>query len=481
MALVFIPLYIKFMGIEAYGLVGIFATLQALFSLLDMGLGATVNREMARLSVLPGKAQEMRDLVRSLELIYWLIALVIGAAVMLLAPYIAHGWVKPGRLSPEMIQQAVMLIGLAMALQWPVSFYSGGLMGLQRQVLLNVLNIGVGTFRGFGAVLVLWLVSPTIFAFLIWQMIVSALNVALAAFFLQRSLPKAGRKAVLQIERLRGIWRFAAGMSGITVLATILTQLDKIILSKMLPLEMFGYYTLAGVVATMLYRLVGPVFSAVYPRLTQLASLGDQEELKRLYHGSCQFVAVLILPVSAVLVFFSYEILLLWTQNAVTAENTHWLVSVLILGTSLNGLMHLPSALQLAFGWTKLGLYTNLVSVMILAPLIIVMTNLYGALGAAGVWVLLNCGYILIAVQIMHKRLLPAEKWRWYVQDITLPLAAAFLAAGAGKIFLCHAVLTQPMMLLSLVLISSFTLAMTVLAAPMIRSWLFNQLNGMRV
>lgn len=143
--------------------------------------------------------------------------------------------------------------------------------------------------------------------------------------------------------------------------------------------------------------------------------------------------------------------------------------------------MHLPSALQLAFGWTKLGLYTNLVSVMILVPLIIVMTNLYGALGAAGVWVLLNCGYILIAAQIMYKRLLPAEKWRWYVQDITLPLAAAFLAAGAGKIFLCHAVLTQPMMLLSLVLISSFTLAMTVLAAPMIRSWLFNQLNGMRV
>lgn len=480
MALVFIPLYIKFMGIEAYGLVGIFATLQALFSLLDMGLGSTVNREMARLSVLPGKAQEMRDLVRSLELIYWLIALVIGAAVMLLAPYIAQDWVKPGRLSPDMIQHAVMLIGLAMALQWPVSFYSGGLMGLQRQVLLNALNIGVGTFRGFGAVLVLWLISPTIFAFLIWQMIVSALNVALAAFFLQRSLPEAGRKAVLQIELLRGIWRFAAGMSGITILATILTQLDKIILSKMLSLEMFGYYTLAGVVATALYRLVGPVFSAVYPRLTQLASLGDPEELKRLYHRSCQFVAVLILPVSAVLVFFSYEILMLWTQNSVTVENTYRLVSILILGTALNGLMHLPSALQLAFGWTKLGLYTNLVSVMVLVPLIIVMTNLYGALGAAGVWVLLNCGYILIAAQIMYKRLLPAEKWRWYVQDIALPMAAAFLAAGAGKIFLCQAALTQPMMLLSLMLVLCFTLAMTALAAPLMRSWLFNQLSGIR-
>jgi len=70
MALLFIPLYIKFLGIEAYGLIGLFMTMQALFMLLDMGLGATVNREMARLSVLPDKAQEMRDLVRSLEVIY---------------------------------------------------------------------------------------------------------------------------------------------------------------------------------------------------------------------------------------------------------------------------------------------------------------------------------------------------------------------------------------------------------------------------
>ena len=95
MALLFIPLYIKYLGIEAYGLIGLFMTMQALFMLLDMGLGATVNREMARLSVLPDKAQEMRDLVRSLEVIYWCIAVLIGMAVMALSSFIAGYWVKP--------------------------------------------------------------------------------------------------------------------------------------------------------------------------------------------------------------------------------------------------------------------------------------------------------------------------------------------------------------------------------------------------
>ena len=50
MSLAFVPLYIKFMGIESYGLVGIFASLLALFGLLDMGLSTTLNRELAGFS-----------------------------------------------------------------------------------------------------------------------------------------------------------------------------------------------------------------------------------------------------------------------------------------------------------------------------------------------------------------------------------------------------------------------------------------------
>jgi O-antigen/teichoic acid export membrane protein len=172
MGLVFVPLYIHFIGIEAYGLVGIFATLLALFALIDMGLSRTLNREMARLSVLAGKAQEMRDLVRTLEVPYLGLAVLIGVVVTVLAPLIARHWVKAESLSPATVQHAVLLMGLATALCWPLSFYSGGLTGLQRQVLLNGINMAMATLRGLGAVLVLWLVSPTVEAFFTWQMVI---------------------------------------------------------------------------------------------------------------------------------------------------------------------------------------------------------------------------------------------------------------------------------------------------------------------
>lgn len=475
MGLIFIPLYIKFMGIESWGLIGIFATLQTMFGLLDMGLSNTLNREMARLSVLPNKEQEMRNLVRTLEVPYWSIAVIVGIIAVLLSPFISHHWIKAGQLSPKTIEQALLIMGFVMALQMPVGFYSGGLMGLQKQVLLNAINISLSTLRGAGAVLILWLVSPTVQAFFLWQIVISIINIFLLSLFLWRRLPVGDSKAVFQKQLLKGIWRFTAGMSGIAVLTVILTQLDKIILSKMLSLEMFGYYALASMVAMNLVRLFAPVFHSIYPRFTQLVSIGDQDGLKRLYHKSCQFMSVLILPIAVVIALFSYEILLLWTRNPVTAEKSHLVLSILICGTALNGLMYFPYALQLAFGWTSLSFLKSIIFTVLLVPLIIYATVRYGAVGAASIWVILNMGSIIFEIPIMHRRLLRKEKWRWYLQDVCLPLVVCIFIAGIGRIFISGP-MPQFMMLLYLIIISALTLGTAAITTSVTRTWLFKQL-----
>lgn len=264
-------------------------------------------------------------------------------------------------------------------------------------------------------------------------------------------------------------------MSGISILAVILTQLDKIILSKMLSLEMFGYYTLASVVAMSLGRLFTPVFYSIYPRFTQLVSMGDQEGLKQLYHKSCQFVSVLILPIAIIIALFSHEILLIWTQNQATADKAYLLVSILICGTALNGLMHFPYALQLAFGWTRLSFFKTLIAVILLVPLIIYMTTHYGATGAAIAWLVLNLGMFFFEIPIMHRRLLRKEKWRWYWQDVCVPLVACIFIAGLGRIF-TRDPMSQYMMLQYLIILSIFTLGIAAITTPVTRSWLFGQL-----
>jgi O-antigen/teichoic acid export membrane protein len=464
MGLVFVPLYIHFLGIEAYGLMGIFATLLALFGLLDMGLSSTLNREMARLAVQDDKAQEMRDLVRTLEFPYWAVSLLISVIVIALSPFIAYRWVNAENLSPKTVQTAIMIMGLAVAFQWPMSLYSGGLMGLQRQVLLNFINVVMATFRGLGAVLILWLVSPTVEAFFLWQIVVSVLNIGLIVFFLWRSLPHAASPPRFRRDLLLNIWRFAASLTGITVLGTISSQLDKIILSRMLSLEMFGYYALAGVVAGNLGRFISPVFSATYPRLTNLVALGKKEEITRMYHKSAQLVSVLVLPAALVVALFSQEILLLWTQSPVTVGQTHVLVSILAMGTALHGLTYIPYALQLASGWTRLALLVDVVTVLLLVPLMIVLTKWFGAVGAVSAWVSVVVGRFFISIPIMHRRLLPTEMWRWYLKDVGRPMLAAFVVAVIGR-FVIKPDWSPLLLIVGLVLVSGATLLAAVCTA----------------
>ena len=114
------------------------------------------------------------------------------------------------------------LVALAIMLQWPFSFYSGALTGLQKLVTLNGITAGMATLRNAGAILVVWLVSPTIEAFLVWQIIANALQSLVLAVVLRLYVPKVPAPARLHFDAVRHVWRFAAGMGSVSVVSMII-------------------------------------------------------------------------------------------------------------------------------------------------------------------------------------------------------------------------------------------------------------------
>ncbi len=466
-----VPFYIRFLGIEAYGLIGVFLSLSAIFSLLDLGLRATLNRKLAQLSAQPGNAQEMRDLLRTLELIYWGIGIAIGISVVLMAPIVAAYWINPQQISTDAASRALTMIGLVIAGQWPLALYSGGMMGLQKQVTLNVTASIFATVRSFGAVLVLWQVAPTLDALFTWFIVTSLAETMVTAALLWRSLPASSARATFRWGLLVGLWRFAAGMTGISVLSVILTQLDKVILSSVLTLEAFGYYTLAWRVAAALYSLSGPINTAFFPRFSQLAVSGDQRELSRLYHRGCQLTSSVLLPVAVVLALYAHDFLYLWTIDPRIAVQSGPVLSLLTIGMALSGLMGLPAVLQFAHGWTRLVFIFNSVAVLVLAPMIYLMSTRYGGEGAAWVWLMLNLAYVLLMLPIMHRRLLSGELRGWFIVDTGGPLVAALVVAGLWKL-MTGTPSTYAAILINLFCVSLLTAIAAGLAASQVRTQL---------
>lgn len=476
LGLVCIPLYIRFMGIEAYGLVGFYFMLQAMLLVLDLGLSPTINREMARYSVQPEKSAECRDLVRTLETGYWLIGLAIGCFIFSAAPWVAAHWVKAANIPTRTVSEAVMIMGVWAVVQWPIKFYQSGLLGLRRQVLYNLLRIGGATFHNGGAVLILWLVSPTIKAFLLWQVLASTTQVTLLMLFLWLNLPPSERAPRFNPTLARNIWQFAAGMSGIAVLGLILSQVDKVIVSKLFSLRVFGYYTLAWAVANGLLAVSRVVFNAVFPRMSEQVAAHDENGIRDSYHRGSQLMAVLIFPAAAVLALFPFSVLRLWTQNGILASHSGALLSVLVVGSALNAVFYMPFGLQLAFGWTSLSLFTGLLWVAILVPAMFPMAKHFGAVGVASVWAILNILNVVVVAPLMHRRLLPGEVWG-YFRDIGLPLASTIILAALGRLVFGSPATSAR----GLIVLSSVWLACVIAAAstaPRIRSWAFARVRN---
>lgn len=439
-AYLFVPLYLDYLGIEAYGLVGFYTTLLGVAAFADMGFTATLNREMARLSVRTDSAGEMEELLRTYELAYLCLSSVLAIMFWGLAPAIAGRWLRSTVLQPHEIAAAIRLMGFAIAFQLPAGLYIGGLMGLQRQGLASVIQIAWSVFRGAGAVLVLSILSPTLFAFALWQLISNAVY----CFFARRSLWRAlasvaGRsQAHFQWRVLRDTWRYAAGMAGMALISTLLTQTDKLAVSKLLSLEMLGYYTLAGALASAPLMLASPIVAAVFPRFTGLVATGDLRSLTALYHRTCEVVAVAIIPGGLTLALFAGDFIFAWTGSPVAAQRAGLAASLSLGGQLVQGILVTPYYLALAHGNVTLYLYMGIASVVLVTPLLITLIPNFGLVGAGLSWLVVNLCTLPFYVYFIHRRFMPGEARRWCLWDVGRPLLAALPCAALCRWLLPH-------------------------------------------
>lgn len=447
LGLVLIPIYIDLLGMEWYALVGFFATLQSLFLIIDFGLGAAFSREIARLSARDNSAQDQRDLLATLNVLYWLLAAAVALTVWVLAPLIATHWVQPESLSVASLVTSLRLMGVSIAFQLPMGLYQGGLLGLQRQVAFNAVSIVTATIRAAGAIGILLYISSTVEAFFAWQAVVAFLSACAFWLVLARAVPRSPKRATVRYMLLVPMFGYGAGWAANTIGIAVAQQTDKVIVSAMLPLEQFGYYTLASTVAAILWTLVTPVSAAAFPRFNRCVAAGDDAGLADEYDRANQLLAAVLMPAAMVFVFFGGDVMTIWTQKPAVATQIEGLVVCFTVGMTLVGLVNVALHLALSYGWFRLTIAFTWGTAIVSAPLFWLATREWGLMGAAVIWMLQNAAYLLL-IPILHRRYVPGGGRSWLKHTLVFPAAAASLVCSASWLVAPPA--TRPMLLATL-------------------------------
>jgi O-antigen/teichoic acid export membrane protein len=479
--IVMIPIYLAYMGVESIGLIGFFAMLQAWFQLLDFGLAPTLSRETARFAGGATDGLSLRRLLRMLEAVFASVALLGALGLGISAHWIASQWLQVQQLPPEQVERSVQLMAAIIGLRWMAGLYRGALGGFEQQVWLGRLNVMIATASCVAVVPVFEFVGTLPVLFFSYQLIVAIVEttILIARTYAQLPALPAGTLVGFDPAPLRGVLPFALNIAFIGAIWVAVTQTDKLLLSKLLPLTEYAHFTLAVLVASGVSIISGPLSTALLPRLSRLHAQGQDVEIVTLYRQATRAMTVIATPVALVLTCAAEPLLRAWTGDAALAADAAPILQLYALGNGILALSSFPYYLQFAKGNIRLHLVGSALFVAILLPSVWLATRQHGAIGAGWAWLGANATYALLWVPLVHGRFAPGLHLQWLMQDIA-PIAVPVVL---GTLLVTHWI-PWPSNRLGvasvLLLFGLLMLALAALACSQVRSFLRDRLVANR-
>lgn len=416
----FIPLYIHYLGFESYSVISFTLIVASMFAILDSGLTSTLSREFARGDISVDNKEKKFIAIESLFSLISLFAILIS---YFSSDYIAKNWVNSETYSVTQIAFLLKIVSIEVGFNLLFRFYLGGLLGLDRQVLSNIIQIGWGVFRN-GLVLFVIMYEPTLKTFFFWQAGITMLSMYIARKKLFQKLNLSFKfRFSFDIDIYKDIWKFSLGMFFISIVAAINTQTDKIVISKILSVENLGYYTISVSLSLGLLVLISPIATALLPKFTTLYSTRQNEDASLIFMKYYQVLAIFVFSCMSIMIFMPDTIIWLWTGDKDIAFKSQVFLPVTAFGYGMLALQVLLFNIAIANGYTKLNSILGFISLIITIPGYWYAVKYFGAIGVAWLFALTQFLITIIYVFVINKKfLINISYWDIYLKKLLLPL-----------------------------------------------------------
>jgi O-antigen/teichoic acid export membrane protein len=422
----FVPFYIELLGFENYSIISFTLVIAGLVTFLDAGLTPTLSREFARADK---SISEKQQSLSTLENIYILISVFVITLIFLSSDFIGAKWINSQSINPQKIALFVKLMGVEIGFQMLFRFYLGGLFGLEYQVTANILQIAWGMLRN-GLIIIPLYFNPSLDLFFIWQALSTIVFTLLIRIILYKFISSKGSQKInFKIEKsvILSIKKFALGMLLISLIAALNTQLDKLILSKLLSIDNLGYYTLAVSLASGLLLVVSPISISILPRFTSLYSSGNFEEVKKLYTFTYTLTVIMLSSIAANLIFYPTYLIWIWTGNISIAENIGSILPIIGFSYTMLSMTVLPYNIAIANGYTFLNNSLGLLSLLITIPGYYFSIKNNGMIGAAWLFCIVQTINTIIYIYFINKKYLNIDFKSLYAKMFILPMLCSIL------------------------------------------------------
>ncbi len=414
-----IPLIIKGLGIERFGVLTLVWMVIGYFSLFDLGLGRALTQIIA--SCL-GK-ENVKDLS---ELVWTALAIMalMGVIGMVIAGSLSPILIAKVFKMPNQMRTEALSAFYILSVSIPVIVLSSGFTGIltayQRFDLINLLRVPLGLVNFIAPLLVLPFSTSIVPITLL--LAVSRLVSCIAQYLLcLRVMPSLRTGRRFNADAAKPLFCFGGWMTISNIVGPVMVYLDRFVIGAAISVTAVAYYATPYEMVTKLWIISGALIASLFPAFAASNNY-DSSHTVHLLSKSLAAIFILVFPIVLIVVTFSKEGLMIWLGKDF-ANNSAPVLQWLAAGVFINCLAQVLFALIQGRGRPDITAKMHLLELLVYLPLLWWALRHYGVVGAAIAWTLRVTidGILLLWVA---QRLLP------FVRKLALKMSGYIMMAS---------------------------------------------------
>ena len=426
------PFILHRLGDTAFGIWVLIFSITGYYGIFDLGIRSSIIRYVSKYT-----ATDEKDKLASFVNTSLLTYTGIGAVCMILTTGLSAFAERFFHIPPQMHEQArwlLLMAGAAVSLGFPLGVFGGMLEGLQAFYVLNWTSIGSTLLR---AGLIVYFLNRgygliTIALITVGLPIVSSILRGIIVF---RLCPVPIGLRYVDKDSFRHMATYGGTTFLVIVAGRLRFRTDELVLGGMMSAVAITYFSIGARIVDYAQEFVSSMAQIFVPMSSQSEAKGDLTRLRKIYVAGNRVCALLILPITAILVVLGKHVIRIWV-GARYIPHSYPVLLVLVIPYTLM-LMQSASG-RVLFG---MGTHQGMAKVTLIEGvanllLSIALVPSLGVVGdAMGTAIPLSCTFLLFMPFHLRKQIgVPVRDFvrqaYWLPLLLNLPLAVALWVAN---------------------------------------------------
>lgn len=339
-----IPLLIRTLGTERFGILTLLWIVIGYASLFDLGIGRALTQQLS--------ARLVKD-PESAPLLVWtalfglsILGLAGGIIIYLASPWLIHHPLHvPANFSLDTLHAFYI-----MAVSLPCIIATDGVRGVleshQQFFLVNIVRIPMGIFT-FAGPLIAVTIHNSLSFIAIFLAVGKILNFLLYFYFCFRVMPRLRHRIIFNREDIAPLFKMGGWTTVSNVISPLIGYLDRFFIAG-ISLTAVAYYTTPNEMITKLWLIPGAITAVFFPEFAA-TYISNKQNLNAYFLKAIKYIFLILFPIILFVFCFSYQILDLWLGDTFAIES-YRVLQLLALGVLINSTGQVPFCLIQATG-----------------------------------------------------------------------------------------------------------------------------------